>query len=132
MIIFIDEVISLYTQDAHTIDVLYQLWPYFCIERTMGSIIGSINGVIVGLGIQGKMFWIQLAYYYALGGPSCIFFAFYLGMQAPGLFLSTNIIMVAFVITIIVIVWRADWQRIAELAFLRMSKSRQLIDDKDE
>jgi len=76
MLLASDTIPRIYTKDEHTIEVIQGLWFIFMTMRLLGGIVGSYQGIITGLGMQMKAFYVAIFAFYPIGLPLCYLLGF--------------------------------------------------------
>ena len=82
----------------------------------MDSIVTVTIGVIKGVGKQAQATVAYVVCFYLISVPASFYFCFNLALGLRGLYMGLSTGLVILVAALILIVWKADWQRIAHLA----------------
>ncbi|KAI3994328.1 hypothetical protein MKX01_012585, partial [Papaver californicum] len=106
----------LFTNDKVVMKEVSNLAVYLCISVTLCGIQPVLTGMAVGAGWQAVVAYVNIVTYYLIGMPIGVFMGIKLDWGLEGLWVGTQIGIGLQTIVLIIMSWRADWDK--EVCFL--------------
>ena len=124
LIVFHDQIASLFTQDPATVEIVGKLIYFMTIFVFFDTIFGVQMGIIRGLGLQVITAIYTLIVMYLIGLPLSLLFAFYLETGVIGLWYGFTLSQVVLDLGYLFICECPDWYRIAQKMQEKIDKEK--------
>ncbi|KAJ1392028.1 Multi antimicrobial extrusion protein [Sesbania bispinosa] len=119
----------IFTNVPEVISYAASMTPVVASSAFVDSIQTAFSGIARGCGWQKFGAFVNLGSYYLVGVPFAIVFAFVLHMKGEGLFLGIVLALVMQVVCFLIVTLRANWEKEANKAALRVGGKRVQADD---
>ncbi|KAI3931547.1 hypothetical protein MKW92_011149 [Papaver armeniacum] len=113
---------KLFTDDKIVMKEVSNLVMYLCISIILCGIQPVLTGMAIGVGWQAQIAFVNIATYYLIGMPIGICLAFRLDRGLEGLWVGAQIGMALQTIVLLIMCWRADWDKEVQLSKHRVSE----------
>jgi len=123
-----EQITRLYTNEELVVQTTVKTIPLLCIQFLWDGTQGYLQGVIRGLGLQGKAAIICLACYYLIAIPLAYVFAFVCELGNTGLVMGVMCGGFVQAASYLALVLKSDWQRVADESLKRIENQRALLD----
>ncbi|RZC90664.1 hypothetical protein C5167_028495 [Papaver somniferum] len=112
----------LFTDDEIVMKEVSNLAVYLCTSIILCGVQPVLTGMAIGAGWQTIVAYVNITTYYLIGLPIGVFMAFKLNWGLEGLWVGTQIGMCLQTIVLIIMCWRADWDKEVQLSKDRVSE----------
>ncbi|KAI3964973.1 hypothetical protein MKW92_051994 [Papaver armeniacum] len=113
---------KLFTDDKIVMKEVSALAMYLSISILLCAILPVLSGMAIGAGWQAAVAYVNSISYYLIGLPIGIFMGFKLDWGLEGLWIGIQIGMGLQTIVLIIMFWRADWEKEVQISHDRVSE----------
>ncbi|KAI3964974.1 hypothetical protein MKW92_051995 [Papaver armeniacum] len=113
---------KLFTDDKIVMKEVSALAVYLCISILLCAILPVLSGMAIGAGWQAVVAYVNSVTYYLIGLPIGVFMGFKLDWGLEGLWVGTQIGMGLQTVVLLIMFWRADWDKEVQLSKVRVSE----------
>ncbi|KAI3927238.1 hypothetical protein MKW92_009076 [Papaver armeniacum] len=112
---------KLFTDDKIVMNEVTNLVPYLCVTIILCGIQPVLTGMAIGVGWQASIAYVNITTYYLIGLPIGYLFGFKLDWGLRGLWIGTQIGVGLQTIVLLIMCWRADWDKEVQISKDRVS-----------
>ncbi|RZC78107.1 hypothetical protein C5167_002287 [Papaver somniferum] len=113
---------KLFTDDKIVMKEVSALVAYLCISILLCAVLPVLSGMAIGAGWQAVVAYVNSISYYLIGLPVGVFMGFKLDWGLEGLWIGLQIGMGLQTIVLLIMFWRADWDKEVQLSKDRVSE----------
>ncbi|XP_026440103.1 protein DETOXIFICATION 33-like [Papaver somniferum] len=113
---------KLFTDDKIVMKEVSALAMYLCISILLCAILPVLSGMAIGAGWQAAVAYVNSISYYLIGLPVGIFMGLKLDWGLEGLWIGLQIGMGLQTIVLLIMFWRADWDKEVQISHDRVSE----------
>ncbi|KAI3993520.1 hypothetical protein MKX01_002533 [Papaver californicum] len=117
---------KLFTDDKIVMQEVSALAVYLCISILLCAILPVLSGVAIGAGWQAVVAYVNSITYYLIGLPIGVYMGLKLDWGLEGLWVGLQIGMGLQTIALIIMCWRANWDKEVQLSKDRVSEDAGL------
>ncbi|KAI3847272.1 hypothetical protein MKX03_023947 [Papaver bracteatum] len=112
---------KLITDDKIVMKEVTNLAAYLCVTIILCGIQPVLTGMAIGVGWQASIAYVNITTYYLIGLPMGFLFGFKLDWGLRGLWIGTQIGVGLQTIVLLIMCWRADWDKEVQISKDRVS-----------